>query len=289
MAAGLEGLELDRLWRVAAESGLDLRRALAGSDEQLRPTHVAQPALLAVELALLAHLGSDVQVVGVAGHSVGEYAAAVAAGAITPEDALRLVVTRGALMAGMRSGAMSALLGLDAAQVEELCAERRAAGDGTVVVANTNAPGQTVVSGDSEAVADVERRARERGARRAVRLNVSGAFHSPLMQEAADRFAPLLDAVRVVDAAIPIVCNVDATAVTDCEALRERLKAQLISPVRWADCVERLVSLGAEVLVEVGPGSVLTALAKRITTAARCMAANSRQAMASLADVAVPT
>ncbi len=282
MGGGLEGTRLEALLSAANDAGLDLAGALRGTDDDLRPTEIAQPALLATEVALLDSLSSEVEIVGVAGHSVGEYAAAVAAGALTPGGAMALVVERGRLMAGMRSGTMSALLGMDAEIVGAICAEVTAAGTGQVVVANLNAPGQTVVSGDVEAVAAVEEIARNRGCRRAVRLNVSGAFHSPLMHRASEQFAPLLDAAAIESPRTPVVCNVDAQAVTGAAELRSRLKQQLTAPVRWTDCVARLVELGAEALVEVGPGAVLTGLARRIAPGVRAIAVNTPQQVGSL-------
>jgi len=287
MAAGLEGDALSRLTSVAREHGLDLDGALAGDDATLRATEVAQPALVAVEIALLAHLPATLEVVGVAGHSVGEYAAAVAAGALRAEDAMALVVARGSAMAKMRSGAMSALLGLNEQVVAALCAEASARGAGVVVVANVNAPGQVVVSGDSGAVAIAEELARERGCRRSVRLNVSGAFHSPLMRAAAAEYAPTLRSAPIRDARTPVVCNVDGAAVTAAGEVRSRLEQQLVSPVRWTDCVEGLVRLGAEVLVEVGPGAVLTGLAKRIVPGVRAVAAGTPDAVRGLAGALV--
>jgi len=236
---------------------------------------VKAPALLFVECALLAHIPSSLQVAGVAGHSVGEYAAAVAAGALAPGDAMRLVVERGRAMAAMREGGMSAVLGIDAGAVEELCGAVREELGECVVVANLNAPGQVVVSGTRAGLDALTERARDAGARRVVRLNVSGAFHSPLMHDAAERFAGVLDAAPIRDPSIPIVCNVDAQPVRDADGLRLRLRRQLESPVRWADCVARLVELGAARLVEVGPGSVLTGLAKRIAPEVAAVSARS--------------
>jgi len=142
------------------------------------------------------------------------------------------------------------------------------------------------VSGDLDAVAEVEARARDRGARRTIRLNVSGAFHSPLMESAAHEFAELLDRTPLHDPSLPIVCNVDAAAVTTADELRPRLARQLTSAVRWTDCVERLVALGAELLVEVGPGSVLTGLARRIAPGLRAMTVDTAEQMRSLRQTA---
>lgn len=265
MAGGglLEDPLVQPLLDVAAAQGLDLRAALLGDDDALRPTEVAQPALVLVETALALTLPGELDVVAVAGHSVGEYAACVAAGAIQAEDVMRLVIERGRAMAEMREGTMSAILGLDETTVAAICADVTENG-AEVVVANLNAPAQTVISGTVAGVEAAEKLAQERGARRVVRLNVSGAFHSPLMDAAATRLAETLDGVDIAPARVPIVANVDATPVTDPDAIRERLRRQLTAPVRWVECVTRVVDLGASTLVEVGPGAVLSGLAKRI-------------------------
>ena len=264
MAGGLgAGPRVAELLDAAAAEGLDLAGALRGDDAALRPTEVAQPALLFVEAVLAAELPDAADVVAVAGHSVGEYAACVAAGAIAPADAMRLVITRGRAMASTREGTMSAILGLDAEPLGEVCAEISASGD-EVVVANLNAPGQTVISGTVAGVEAAEALALLRGARRAVRLNVSGAFHSPLMGAAAEQLGAALDEVAIAAARVPIVANVDAALVSEPEAIRAHLRRQLTAPVRWIDCVNRLVAMDVAALVEVGPGNVLSGLARRI-------------------------
>jgi [acyl-carrier-protein] S-malonyltransferase len=283
MAAGLLDTPVARtLLDAASARGLDLRAALDGDDDALRPTEVAQPALLLVSCvlagALRAAWGGSVEVVGVAGHSVGEYAALVAAGVLDPAEAMGLVVERGRAMAAMREGGMAALLGAEAALAEEVCAAVRDSGGGVVVVANLNAPGQVVLSGSRDALDRAVALARERGVRRAMPLNVSGAFHSPLMAPAAEQFGRLLDGAVFRDAAVPVACNVDAAPVRDAAGLRQRLRAQLTAPVRWVECVQTLVSLGADTLVEAGPGSVLTGLARRIAPEIRAMSVNNLDA-----------
>jgi [acyl-carrier-protein] S-malonyltransferase len=274
MADGLFEAPLARsLLAAAAAEGLDLAAALHGSDDELRATDIAQPALLFVELVLAAALPAELDVVGVAGHSVGEYAAVSVAGAYTPEDAMRLVIQRGREMAAMTEGTMAAVIGLDAGAVAAVCDEVRAGGD-VVVVGNLNAPAQVVVSGSVDGVARASELARERGARRVVALNVSGAFHSPLMALAAERFREVIDATARHSLRIPVVCNVDGAPVRDVEDLPSRLARQLESPVRWIDCVTSLVALGADVLVEVGPGAVLSGLARRIDPETRVTAVN---------------
>jgi [acyl-carrier-protein] S-malonyltransferase len=258
----------------AAATGLDLREALQGDDHALRPTNVAQPALLFVECALLASLPTGLEVVAVAGHSVGEYAACVAAGALDPVMAMRLVIARATAMAAMREGTMAALLGLSGEVIEAVCADASRQTGETVVIANLNAPEQVVVSGTRAAVDATIRIAGERGLRRAVGLNVSGAFHSPLMAEAAATFAGALDATALRDPRMPVVCNVDAAPCSDATSLRDRLRRQLTGAVRWSDSVHTLVALGAETLIEVGPGTVLTGLARRIVPGTQAVAVN---------------
>ncbi len=281
MAAGLEASGLGaRLLGVAADLGVDLGPAFAGDDELLRPTEVAQPALVFTEVVLAAALPADLEVVAVAGHSVGELAALAAGGALSAEAALRLAVERGRRMAAMREGTMAAVLGLEPEALTGMCAQV----SGTVVVANLNAPGQVVVSGTGEAVAELTRRALAAGARRVLPLRVSGAFHSPLMGEAAAGFAGVLDTVAMTRAAIPVIANVDAAAVRDPAQIRDRLGRQMVSPVRWTESVARMLELGAEVLVEVGPGSVLTGLARRIAPGTPALSVGDLAAAGGLGD-----
>ncbi len=243
MADGLLEEPLARaLLAAAADEGLDLAAALRGSDDQLRPTDVAQPAIVFVELVLAAALPSGLDVVGVAGHSVGEYAAVSVAGAYSAEDAMRMVIRRGREMAAMREGTMAAILGLDAETVDAVCEQVRA-GQEVVVIGNLNAPGQVVISGSVEGVRRAAEMARERGARRVVPLNVSGAFHSPLMAPAAERFARVIHATARTPLQVPVVCNVDGAAVADSAELPARLARQL----EVAGALERLRHLADRV------------------------------------------
>lgn len=284
MAEGLLDRPLARrLLAVAADAGLDLHAALGGGDDELRATEIAQPALLFVELVLADALPAGLEVVGVAGHSVGEYAAVSVAGGLVAEDAMRLVIQRGREMAAMNEGTMAAVLGLEGEVLETACAEVRDAGE-VVVVANLNAPGQTVVSGSRAGVDRLAELAAERGARRVLPLNVSGAFHSPLMAPAAARFATLVQETTFHPLRFPVVCNVDGIAVREPAALAPRLERQLESPVRWVDCVGALVALGAETLLEVGPGSVLSGLARRIVPGVATAAVHDLGGIAALAE-----
>ncbi|HEY3083152.1 MAG TPA: ACP S-malonyltransferase [Chloroflexota bacterium] len=259
--------------RAEAAAGRPLARLCAeGPEEALRATDVAQPALLAVELAALAALaeriGADQDDLGgvaralgaelVAGHSLGEYAACVVAGALSIEDGLRLAAARGRLMAEASRGTMAAVLGLDAARLEEICRSV-----GGVEVANDNAPGQVVVSGTPEAVEAAGQLARGAGARRVVPLSVAGAFHSGLMAESAERFAAHLDEVTIHDPALAIVGNVTAEPLRTSAALRDELRRQIASPVRWRESLLRVQAAGAERAFECGPGDVLAGLARR--------------------------
>ncbi|MDQ6847321.1 MAG: ACP S-malonyltransferase [Candidatus Dormibacteraeota bacterium] len=283
MADGLLDEPLARsLLAVADAEGLDLAAALRGSDEELRPTEIAQPALLFVELVLADVLPPDLDIVGVAGHSVGEYAAVSVAGAYSAEDAMRLVIRRGREMAAMHEGTMAAVIGLDVDAVSVVCDEVRAGGD-VVVVGNVNAPAQVVVSGSADGVRRAGELARQAGARKVIPLNVSGAFHSPLMAPAAQRFAEVIAATPRSVLGFPVVCNVDGAAVAGSDNLPDRLARQLESPVLWIDCVRTLVGLGAEVLVEVGPGTVLSGLARRIDPTAVTATVNDRDGAARLA------
>lgn len=238
-----------------------------GPEEALTATENAQPALLTHATAaarVLAARGIEPDVA--AGHSLGEFGAHVAAESLSFADALRLVRARGEAMAEAgreRPGTMAAVLGMEPADVEALCDEVR--GEGEVLQpANFNAPGQIVISGSVDAVRRAVEAAKDHGARRAMELQVSGAFHSPLMAPAADRLAGALEAVEISEARIPIVANVDARAVTAPDAIADRLLRQLTAPVRWVECVATLKELGATVFLEPGPGGVLTGLLRRI-------------------------
>jgi [acyl-carrier-protein] S-malonyltransferase len=236
-----------------------------GPEEELIQTQNAQPAILvhgyAVWSIVEERLGEHVRFA--AGHSLGEFSAYAAAGALQLEDAVRLVRRRGELMAESREGTMSALIGLDDIVVEELC--RDIPSDvGTVVPANYNAPGQVVVSGDIDAVARVEELARERGARMVRRLQVSGAFHSPLMSSAEEGLKGELERTDFGQPKFPIISNVTAEPVTDSATARQTLVSQLTAPVRWKDSIRYMADHQTGEFIEMGPGRVLTGLLRRI-------------------------
>jgi [acyl-carrier-protein] S-malonyltransferase len=240
-----------------------------GSEEELTRTKNAQPAILVHTVAAWRVIMSERPITPsiAAGHSLGEFSAYVLAGAISFPDAVRLVRARGEFMyeAGeLRPGAMAAILSLDDALLQDVC--RRASEEtGSVAVpANFNAPGQVVISGDVEGVRAAGELAREAGARKVIPLPVSGAFHSPLMVSAAERFSPVLEATVFSDPLFPVVSNVTTSPVDRAGDARDLLLAQLTAPVRWTESVQRMIELGADDFREIGPGSVLTGLLRRI-------------------------
>lgn len=242
------------------------RLAWEGPEAALRATENAQPALYAHSLAAYRAAGERLGDVAVAaGHSLGELSAHAAAGTFSFADGLLAVRARGELMAragDAAPGTMAAVLGLEEAAVRALCREVRGAGL-AVAPANLNAPGQVVVSGDLEGVERAAEAALERGARRVTRLAVSAAFHSPLMVPAAEAFRERLNGLRFARPAFPVVSNVTAEAEADPERVRDLLVRQLTAPVRWIECVSRMIALGAERFVELGPGKVLAGLSRR--------------------------
>ena len=257
--------------------GVSLSRIMwEGPDEELTRTHNAQPAILAHSAAVLAIAGEALEVPGAsAGHSLGEYTAHVAARSLSVTEAARLVRRRGELMhqAGTtRPGTMAAVLGLETAAVEAACREASASG-GVAVPANLNAPEQTVISGDPEAVARAGEGCKARGAKRVVPLRVSGAFHSPLMQPAVDGLREALAGAAFRDPRFPVVANATAQPVRKAPEAMRLLVEQLTAPVRWVECMRAAAALApGATFVEVGPGNVLAALLKRIVPEAESLA-----------------
>jgi len=244
-----------------------------GPAEGLQLTANTQPAILAVSVAAAAVLAENgVQPAYVAGHSLGEYSALVAVGAISLADAVVLVRKRGEYMqeaVPVGVGAMAALLGMEPAVVEAVCCE---AAQGEVVsAANLNSPGQIVIAGHTSAVQRAVELAKTRGARRAIMLNVSAPFHCALMKPAADRLAVDLDALALEAPAAPLVNNADAAVVTPAYAVRDGLKRQVTATVRWAESMQRLLNEGVDLFVEVGPGKVLSGLMRQINRDAKCL------------------
>lgn len=260
------------------------RLCFEGPDDQLTLTENTQPAILAVSIAahrLVASLGLTPAFV--AGHSLGEYSANVAAGTMAFADALRIVRRRGRYMqeaVPVGTGAMSAILGLDAAKVAQACED---AAQGEVVSpANMNGAGQVVIAGAKDAVARAGERARALGAKRVVPLPVSAPFHCALMKPAEDRLAPELRALTVQDPTVPVVANVDAEPKRSGTAAVDALVAQVSSPVRWEDVVRRLASEGVTTYVEVGPGTVLSGLVRKIHREAVVLSVGSPDDVAAL-------
>ncbi len=252
----------------SAGAGVDLwALSQQGPEEQLNQTEFTQPALLAAGVATWRawQARGGATPAWLAGHSLGEYAALVAAGAISLADGAKLVRERGRLMqlavpAG--TGAMAAVLGAEDALVAEVCAA--VSGDEVVVPANYNSPGQIVIGGHAAAVDRALAELGARGVRKAVKLAVSVPSHTPLMREAANRLSEVMAAMAWNAPAIPVVQNVDGEVHEGVQSIRDALVRQLYLPVRWTDCVQALAARGATRLVECGPGKVLAGLAKRI-------------------------
>ncbi len=260
-----------------------------GPDDVLRETINAQPAIVTVSLALLAALqealnertsswSSPLAPSFTAGHSVGEYAALVVSGAMQLKDALPLVRERGRLMhheGTVCPGGMAAVIGMDEGSLEAVCQEATAQsvtnlpkdahpGQGRVIIANFNAPGQIVISGERGALSVAMELAKARGAKRVIPLPVSGAFHSPVMQPAAAGLAQAIEQTEVHDATIPLIGNIHALPLTEAQALREELAQQIAASVQWIRTIEYLVGVGVTTFLEIGPGQTLAGMVKRI-------------------------
>lgn len=247
-----------------------------GPKEELDDTINTQPAVFTMSVACLRALESKREAASfIAGHSLGEYTALVAAGALGFADGLRLVRERGRLMklAGQKNpGGMAAIIGLDAETIERICQEisfRLPAS--TIQIANYNSPGQIVISGDKGALGKAMAMAKERGAKRVIPLAVSIAAHSPLMRPAAEEFRRAVEAIPFSKAHIPVVANATARPITEPEEIKEELVAQLTSPVRWVESVRWMLAQGATVFIEIGPKKVLTGLIRRIERGVQTM------------------
>ena len=261
-----------------------------GPAEELQLTANTQPAILAASVAAARVLEEKgIQPDYVAGHSLGEYSALVAAGSLELADALRLVRKRGEYMqeaVPVGQGAMAALLGLDAGAVDEVCHE--AAGGEVVSPANLNSPAQIVIAGHRAAVERAVELAKARGAKRAILLNVSAPFHCSLMQAAQDRLSVDLDEVAIGDPRVPLVNNADAAIVRTAETVRDGLKRQVTSPVRWTDSMLALCKEGVGQFVEVGPGKVLSGLIRQIDREARTGRAGDAASLEEVAGAVQP-
>ncbi len=249
--------------------GFDLKKlCFVGPEEELKKTEITQPAILTVSVAAFELLRSKnvAMPAAVAGHSLGEYSALVAARALSFKDAVKVVHLRGKFMqeaVPLGEGAMSAVIGADNAKVEEICQEV-----GSVWPANFNSPGQVVISGRKTSVDTAGEKLKAAGAKRVVPLSVSAPFHCPLMQPAADKLKAELEKIEIKDANIPVVANVTAAYVTNGSEIRNLLIEQVTRPVRWAESVMTMMSNGISAFVEVGPGNILSGLVKRINRAA---------------------
>ncbi len=264
-----------------------------GPAERLLLTEHTQPAILAMSVAVWRLAESHgLRASFAAGHSLGEYSAHVAAGTLSFADALRTVRRRGRYMqeaVPLGEGAMAAILGLDEDGVMRACAETMSECPGRVVSpANLNAPGQVVIAGHADAVARAGERAKALGARRAIPLAVSAPFHCALMKPAEDRLAPELRALTASDPRIPVVANVDAEPKRDAGASIDALIRQVSSPVRWEQVVKRLIADGATTFVELGPGSVLAGLIKKIDRGVQVMSIEDEQGLSAAVALVKP-
>ncbi|MBR4055769.1 MAG: ACP S-malonyltransferase [Rikenellaceae bacterium] len=235
----------------------------SGTDEELKQTFVTQPAVFLHSVIMAKALGEEFKPDMVAGHSLGEFSALVAAGALDFEDGLRLVAKRAAAMqkaCEAQPSTMAAVLGLEDQVVEDICAKI----DGVVVADNYNCPGQLVISGSIEAVDAACEQLKAAGARRALRLPVGGAFHSPLMEPAKVELQAAIEAAPFKAPVCPVYQNVDAKPYTDPEQIKANLIAQLTAPVRWTYIVQNMLADGADSFVELGPGAVLQGLIKKV-------------------------
>jgi len=277
------GRDLARRWPAAAEAFQTVDDGLGtalselcwnGPEEDLRLTENTQPALLAHSSAAWAVLSqAGLEVGAVAGHSLGEYSAVVAASGLDLSDAARTVNLRGRLMqeaVPVGEGAMAAVIGLEDGEVEAACREEEAVNGGTVAAVNFNSPGQVVIAGSAAAVAGAGERCMERGARRALPLPVSAPFHSPLMAPAREGLAPTLRELDFKNLVVPLYRNVDANRVNEPDEVRDGLIRQVDSPVLWAEIIRRMRADGFDTFVEVGTGKVLSGLVKRIDREAVC-------------------
>lgn len=244
-------------------SGLDVVSLCFEENEQINITEYTQIAMLAAEVAMLKAVeekGVKPDVTG--GLSLGEYGALVASGVMSPEDVFRVVRKRGIYMqeAVPQGGAMVAVLGLDTAVIEKICEET----EGCVTVANYNCPGQIVITGEEGAAQAAVEKLTAAGAKRCVKLNVSGPFHSPLLVGAGEKLAAELEKVEIRDIAIPYIANVTADYVTDKGQVKSLLEKQVSSSVRWQQTVERMIADGADTFIEIGPGKTLSGFMRKI-------------------------
>lgn len=246
-----------------------------GPQEKLTLTTNAQPALLTTSIAILNYFNQfGIKPDFTAGHSLGEYSALVASGALTFEDGVYAVRKRGEYMEEAvpnGEGTMAAVLGMDRDKLMDVT-ETVTAGGHPVQLANLNCPGQIVISGSRQGVEEASLKAKEAGAKRVIPLDVSGPFHSSLMKPAAERFEAVLGGISLKNAEIPVIGNVTAEPMTEAEEIKKRLIEQLYSPVLWEDTVGKMLELGVDTFIEIGPGKVLSGLVKKVERSARTFA-----------------
>ncbi|MDR2797529.1 MAG: ACP S-malonyltransferase [Treponema sp.] len=283
--------EVRQLFELASDStGNDMHALLLhGDGETLKRTDVSQPAITLANLSAAAYLAKQgFQAAGAAGFSLGEYAALVTTGVISPEDCFRLVTARGKAMqesadrlgSGATAPGMAAVIGLAPEQVESLITAWKVEGVSGLYAANINSPRQTVVAGTSEALAIAVSRFKDAGAKRVIRLAVAGPFHSPLIEDAVERFQPVLESVAFTDPVIPCYSNVSGTMLSTGAEAKQRALEQITKPVRWLD-EERAIAAqtGIEGVLETGPGKVLTGLWKEVGSPLPCVSTGTVAAM----------
>lgn len=253
-----------KVYEIASEvTGLDIPKLCFEENENIHVTEYTQIAMLATEAAILAAIqekGIKGQVHG--GLSLGEYGALLASGVLSLEDAFRVVRKRGILMqeAVPTGGAMSAVLGMDGEKIAKICEET----EGIVSVANYNCPGQIVITGESKAVETASLKLKEAGAKRCIPLKVSGPFHSLMLKEAGEKLGEVLETVKIQDISVPYITNVTADYVEDKSKIKDLLKEQVYSPVKWQQSVERMIEDEVDTFVEIGPGKTLTGFLRKI-------------------------
>lgn len=259
-----------------------------GPQEELTLTTNAQPALLTTSIAILQYFKkSGINPDFVAGHSLGEYSALVAAEAFSFEEGVRAVRKRGEYMEEAvpnGEGTMAAVLGLDRETLTEVTASVTAAGH-TVQLANLNCPGQIVISGSKQGVELAGQKAKEKGAKRVIPLEVSGPFHSVLMKPAAEKFQSVLNEMSIKDAKVPVISNVTANPMTAASEIKEKLIEQLYSPVLWEDSVRKMIELGVDTFIEMGPGKVLTGLVKKVERSVKTFAVSDEDSFKAVIEV----
>lgn len=251
--------------------GFDITKIMfEGTDEELKQTNVTQPAIF-IHSVILAKISKDFKPDMVAGHSLGEFSALTSIGALTFEDGLRLVAKRADAMqraCELQPSTMAAILGLDDGVIEDICASVCKQQNEVVVAANYNCPGQVVISGSIEGINIACEQLKQAGAKRALVLQVGGAFHSPIMEPAREELAAAIHSASINTPSCLIYQNVNAQASNDVHVIRENLIAQLTSPVRWTQTIHNMVADGATIFIECGPGKVLQGLVKKITSGA---------------------